>query len=402
MFTFFRIKFCDKICFNMNKRRGEKLFTIQFSSSSDESDDLPPPRSPQNSVNKPVILLNLRTRQIPKEKPDLGGLIEISDSYYEYSDHAKPLPKNKQDFAVQQKIIDSNETKNENIPTDNNNKHNSDFGSEIDITPNNNNINNTNTPKKTEDDSIEIDETSKIDQNNENSQDSDDYQPFHVKPPPRQSLPVHLPPQEEVESKQPTKPDFPIYLIKREKKTHLNGRRIFFNFYLGEQQIYTAKCKTKTAHHVYIAKGNEAHLKSTSDAVILVGNDSSDFSLRKQEDLGNEILTVRILPPKTSADKTRRMTISFFNPLEGTPNKVFSKNPNLNPDGKVEHDFQGRFSIESVKNAVLVSKIEGQNMLYIRKTGSNEIEIEPKFKHDMLWIFAIGIASFMSKVKGSK
>ena len=73
----------------MIRKPGEKLFTIEFSSSYDESYDETPQKSPAPPQNKPIVLPNQRTRKIAKEKPDLGGLIEISDSYYEYSDKGK-------------------------------------------------------------------------------------------------------------------------------------------------------------------------------------------------------------------------------------------------------------------------------------------------------------------------
>lgn len=394
----------------MIRKPGEKLFTIEFSSSYDESYEETPRKSSAPPQNKPIVLPNQRTRQIPKEKPDLGGLIEISDSYYEYSDNGKSSI-SKVTYTKQLHTENNdNDIKNISSTSSENDQEYSGSGAEVKVIKNqiqsntNNIIINNNL---TDNDNLSINDSDKLTKSSQQTNDTDDDHEVKLKSPPRQSRPVYIPPQTQPDpppqENNPTKrPEYPIYLVKRETKTHINGRRLFFNLYKGEEQIYTAKCKTKNAHHVYIMKGNEVHIKSTADAVILVGNDGCDFSLRKKEDLGDEILTVRILPPKTSADTTRRMSVCFFERIPGTPKKIFSKKPTVNPDGKIEHDFNGRFAIGSIKNAVLVSKPEGPNLLYIRKTGNNEIEIEPRFNHDDLWILALGIASFLSRVKGSK
>lgn len=195
---------------------------------------------------------------------------------------------------------------------------------------------------------------------------------------------------------------WPIYLVKREKKMQINGRRILFSFLEGSRHIYSAKCKGKNPHHVYIKRGDKPDdIKSgdTADAIIMIGNEGTDFSLRKSTNSSNEIMTIRISPARTPADTARKMSVIFFEPRDGAPARLMSKNPSLNPDGKPEHDFEGRFAIDSVKNAVLVDKTKGPSLMFIRKTGKMAIEIEVRFEHEDLWIFAIGIASFLSKVK---
>ncbi|KAK8895801.1 hypothetical protein M9Y10_013686 [Tritrichomonas musculus] len=384
----------------MRRKPGEKLFTIEFSSSyEDEEDELPSQEKiPQPSQKKTFIPTKTTTIKISKTTPkNIGGLVELSNSYsdsYSYSSNATPKLSVKRITETPKKQDSDQFEKEKDIFTIGENEQ----SDQLDLDDTRSKV------KKTQINNNNDTQNNNTNQNNFQKQESDGDTPINVKPPPRQSLPVQIEPQNstELQEHQQIKPENPIYLIKRETKAHLNGRRIFFNFYIGDQQVYTAKCKTKNSDHVYIMKGNDAHLSSTADAIMLIGNDGSDFSLRKKEDLGEEILTIRILPPKTTADTSRKMTISFFSPLEGTPKKIFAKSPGLNPDGKIEHDFEGRFAVESIKNAVLVSKLEGPSLMFIRKTGKDAIEIEAKFKHEDLWIFSIGIASFMSKVKGIK
>lgn len=429
------------------KKHGEKLYTVEFSSSYDYEYDDPTPqkKTPKRSPKKPIILTKYPQRQIKKDIPNTGGLIELSYSYedsdtdgnvkskvkkvninkeYSSSSSSENSEDEKDVFTLDDKHKDfhttdsvTTKTTARQIENNNNNIYIDDNQDSSKTTSDSNkNIfldNNQDSSKTTSNNNNNIfldrnqsDESQKEDSENSNNPIEDtkndtkeDNQPDQTKIEDQsQNDPILS--TKSLENQE--NPQIAIYLITREKKTHINGTRLFFNFFVNEQHIYTAKCKTKKAHHVYIMKGDNAHLGSEADAIILIGNKSSDFSLREKRDLGSEILTIRILPPRTTADTSRKMTVSFFSPLNGTPKKIFTKCPGLNHNGKIEHDFEGKFAIESIKNAVLVAKHDGPKMMFIRKTGDDSIEIEAYFKHVELWIFAIGIASFLSKVKGIK
>lgn len=424
------------------KSHGEKLFTIEFSSSYDY-DDYDEPPTPQKALKlspKKPILLSKNTRQIKKEPPNLGGLIELSDSYYESNDSGENIKSKikKINIKAEQSYSGDDEGEKDAFTLDDADQgdyHTTDkVKTKTTITQIKDNIspidsqeelNQTNNDKNNHTEDIQLNQTAlsnhdseKVAQNQPLTDQFPTDQPPIIQSTINQSATIQSPidqsetvnspnspsakPSKNLESQTQQDSQEILYLITREKKTHLNGRRLFFHLYNGSELIYTAKCKTKSAHHVYIMKGNDAHLGSDADALILIGNDSSDFSLRKKKNLGSEVMTVRILPPKTTADTTRKMTVSFFTPFDGTPAKIFTKKPCLSPNGKIEHDFEGKFAIESIKNAVLVAKHNGPKMMSIRKTGEDSLEIEPKFEHEDLWIFAIGIASFLSRVKGVK
>lgn len=390
-------------------RVGEKLFTVEFSSSYDYDydydDQSPKNKTPKQTPKRQLAISNTKGKQVNKNKPNIGGMIELSDSYSENSYSGEKIKIKK--IHIQGKQSDSEYSEENDVfvlaDTDQNDDTTTDsVNTKVTVSQVNINSN--------DNDHFNFKDEKNEDNRNDYQQDVQPDQitiqnqklPKEVTTPNQSPLKLSLSDNLSPKSSENLETQYPIYLIKREKKTHLNGQRLFFNLYIGNQQIYTAKCKTKSAHHVYIMKGTDVHLGSTADALILIGNDSSDFSLRKKKDLGAEIMTIRILPPRTTADTSRKMTVSFFAPLEGTPNKIYTKSPGLNQEGKIEHDFEGKFAIESIKNAVLVAKPEGPKMMFIRKIGENSIEIEARFEHEDLWIFAIGIASFLSKVKGIK
>ncbi|OHS94470.1 hypothetical protein TRFO_11083 [Tritrichomonas foetus] len=396
----------------MKRKTGANLFTIEFSSSSDydsykeeEEEEKKPPPPPPVKKHRQITPTRVTKRQVTLT-PAVAGLIELSESssnsestsnfddvdFNPTRTTASPhQPTSKDIFTIgdsessslinqsaenspKKSDVDPNhkntKNKHESSPKQNF-KHeaisNEDINPENEKTKNDKNVNGLNEGQ------INLTNKPKID--------------YSVIQKPK-ALPI------------PIRTDtWPTYLITRESKMHLNGKRIFFSFFDGNKQIYAAKCKSKNAESVFIMKGKQVHLGETADAIILVGNEGSDFSLRKSSNSGDEIITVRIVPPKTPADTARKMAVTFFMPKDGTPARITSKNPGLNPDGKVEHDFEGHFAVSSMKNAVLVAKANGPNLVLIRKTGPDAIEIDVRFEHEDLWIFAIGIASFLSRVK---
>jgi hypothetical protein len=101
----------------------------------------------------------------------------------------------------------------------------------------------------------------------------------------------------------------------------------------------------------------------------------------------------------TPVDNARKLYVTFFGQDEKVPPRFVSKNPKLSPEGKIAHDFDGRFAIDSVKNVVLAAKPDGPGLISVRKAAEDVLELEVRFDPDPLWIFAIGISSFLAKAK---
>lgn len=408
----------------MTNNTGANLFTIKFSSSSEyeeEDQKSDPPLSPPPKNRSPIRMAPTRVYKQTINNTPIE--LELSDSSYysenEYSnkDHGFIKTDKSPQLNDDNSFIDSGI---ELTPT-NVKKHTERYGgaeiehasidkedkSAIQWNPRNQ-AHQSRIEKK-----LKPDEP--IDTSNSNFSISDDTQSNHnedlvpksndqVRETPQS---ITQPPkidQNTASQIRPTKfnsQSWPIYLIARKKVMHLGGRRIQFTMSCSQQILYTAlpSSKGNSPKRVFI-NHYPSQKSDTADALLSITRGPTDnFSLTKSTDSNTEILTIQISPPKTTADTARKLTVNFLQMKEGTPARLMSKNPKLNPDGKPEHDFQGRFAIESVKNAVLIDRLNGPNMLYVRKAGKNEIEMEARFEHDTLWLFAIGIASFLSHIK---
>jgi hypothetical protein len=161
------------------------------------------------------------------------------------------------------------------------------------------------------------------------------------------------------------------------------------------ENFFTAKFKKS---RVAIFSGERTpRLSETPDAIILVCREFTDFSLQKSP-LSARVMALRFIP--RGEENARKLTVTFFVDIDGLPGgKLTSKDPPLDANGAPAHDFQGRFAIRSVKNAILVATRDGPPLLEICKAGKNVLELDVQFPHDPLWVFAIGIGSFLTKVK---
>lgn len=232
----------------------------------------------------------------------------------------------------------------------------------------------------------------------------DEYDAFVLK----DSDPAFSPPKESVRqqpvlyhatsiipSKKILHTDSPIYAVSRESKIHLTGRTLIFRFSENGKQMYKAVLKSKgvTMFPIYMKDTEE------QSYCMLIGNNTATFSLHEKTEYGDELISINFKPQETSADTHRKIAVTIFKPLESSPSRLISKAPGLDPDGKPFFDFEGRFSIESIKNAILVENQGGPSLVMIRKAGEDMIEIEVRFPHDPIIIFALGISSFLAKVK---
>lgn len=409
----------------MKNKTGANLFTINFSSSSsyyeEEEEEIkkkivkPPP-----PIKKAPIAKFTPTRITKQHIAEAPIGIELSDSsYYSYDDYSKNDDNVKTKTTKAAELdedvfsIDGTDSNAELQPTKiMKQTGNYQISSKTNIQQRTQNDTNNNQQQIEQEKNINDDSNNTLEDKNQENNNADkangssevikSNEPNTNEPNPNEPIQGNSQTATSPSKLNMTPNSWPIYLITREKKMQINGRRILFTFNEGSRHIYSAKCKGKNPHHVYIKHGenpDKIDNGDTADAIIMIGNEGTDFSLRKSSNSSNEIMTIRITPARTSADTARKMSVIFFEPRDGAPARLMSKNPCLNPDGKPEHDFEGRFAIDSVKNAVLVDKTKGPSLMFIRKTGKMAIEIEARFEHEDLWIFAIGIASFLSKVK---
>jgi hypothetical protein len=184
------------------------------------------------------------------------------------------------------------------------------------------------------------------------------------------------------------------YVCTREKKGALGGTA-FFSFHENAFCLYNARFKKTRAE--IVAAGKELGRGCVPDCILLTSSKLLDFGLRS-ELTGCEMLAIRFSFAKGPVENCRRMSVTIFEDRT-TPLRLVTRNPALGADGKVVHDFEGRFAVDSVKNAVLIMRSDGPAVVLIRKAGKNVIEIELRMQHEPVWAFAIAIASFLSRAK---
>ena len=206
------------------------------------------------------------------------------------------------------------------------------------------------------------------------------------KPKPHIAIPVEVKPK-----------DMPMSDISRKKITSLGGTKYEFKYYYNTNLEMSAKYK-KGGEYVAICQGETVHLKGPSYACLAIGNHGSDFSLRMGSLTGEEMLTMRFTPPEKD-EYARKIIISFFSAKEGQPLRLFSRQPTLDQSKKLVYQFNGRFKLDSVKNAVLYEKRNKEDLMWIRKIRPDVLELNAAFELDHVAIFAIGLASFITNVK---
>ncbi|EAX94752.1 hypothetical protein TVAG_346150 [Trichomonas vaginalis G3] len=185
----------------------------------------------------------------------------------------------------------------------------------------------------------------------------------------------------------------PVYRISREKNVGLLGSTFTFRFYMLSEFILSAVYK-KGSESIQISKDDTSDV----DAYVSVGNKTAAFSLRLKSQTSDEILSIRFYP-KEGKDPARRMCVSFFNQAEGIPKKLMSRQPTEKVLKKVTYNFHGRFHVQSVKNAVLYEKKDGDDLFWIRKIQTDVIELQAVFPLEPESMFAIGLAAFITEVK---
>ena len=193
------------------------------------------------------------------------------------------------------------------------------------------------------------------------------------------------------------KPKMPMSDISRKKITSLSGTKYEFKYYYNTNLEMSAKYK-KGGEYVAICQGETVHLKGPSYACLAIGNHGCDFSLRMGSLTGEEMLTIRFTPPEKN-EYARKIIISFFSAKEGQPLRLFSRQPIQDQSKKLVYQFNGRFKLDSVKNAVLYEKRNEEDLMWIRKIRPDVLELNAAFELDHVAIFAIGLASFITNVK---
>ena len=191
---------------------------------------------------------------------------------------------------------------------------------------------------------------------------------------------------------------FKIYKCVRNSTTNLKGKRLHFQFFLGDYPTFHAKIKPwSNSTSIGISKGLNSHINGDHDATLLHTNDFCDFSLRIGNALGMEVLSFQFRESSNNIIKPRKLKIYFFGENLAFPNLLESSDPKFTEEGLWVIDLNSKDVIGSIKNC----RIEDVNhfpYIFIRKISQDVLDIESSPIIDPLFLFSLSIGSFLCKL----
>jgi hypothetical protein len=191
----------------------------------------------------------------------------------------------------------------------------------------------------------------------------------------------------------PPPPAFRTYECRRKTVRGFHGTKILFSLALDGAVRFSAKFKDRSQNAIPIASGTDVHLRSDSwDAVLLHGNNFSDFSLRTNTRNGREVLSLQFRIIEADRKTPRKLSAFFFNQPPSCPARLASAEPTETDAGWIL-DIGKEEALTSIKNCRL--EAYGRPYVYVRKMEKTVLAIEAKSVIDELSVFAIGIGSFL-------
>ena len=187
---------------------------------------------------------------------------------------------------------------------------------------------------------------------------------------------------------------FITYRIERDNNVTWKGFRYHFQISLYGEPLYHTKTKSKKpTGEIFISAGTDMHFSQKSfDAVLLANDQKSLFSLRKNTDMGQELMTVEVL--SYSKKLPRETILNVFEPMEFVPSRVHSMKPKLCHNG-YQLSFLGKPAVPSIKNCILIGEDEMPYFL-IRKTCQSVVEIDAPQIFPPLDVFGLALAVWFS------
>lgn len=205
----------------------------------------------------------------------------------------------------------------------------------------------------------------------------------------RQSDPFQVPAKQS--------PTYITYTCIRKKAANIKGRKVFFYFKRNDTIIYSAKYKS-TSPFIPIDSGDTPHINGSSEhqVVLLYTNDLCDFSLRRNNSHGEELMSIQFRRYEHEARQPRRLTLYFFDQKENLPQQIESMPPEQTEEMTWCIDLNDDDAITSIKNC-RIEDPDHNIFEIIRKTQEDILEIEAQSDIEPAYLFATAIASFLCK-----
>lgn len=170
------------------------------------------------------------------------------------------------------------------------------------------------------------------------------------------------------------------YTVSFESKAHMGMVRNYVRIFENDEPLYSLKTKKSVdGKEIVVTKGHEAHISSANkDGIIIVANESCDFSLREGSNIGTELVTIRFVPNGSNNEMIQRI---FLHNMDDHRSPVVLTG-----------------SIEENKVNTIVFK-DGSDFTWLKATflGSNTMNVESVKSIGPMRCLAISLALFTYK-----
>ncbi|OHT16634.1 hypothetical protein TRFO_13058 [Tritrichomonas foetus] len=199
------------------------------------------------------------------------------------------------------------------------------------------------------------------------------------------------------------------------------GSKFTFQFTLDEEELYFVKLKNKhQTIPIPIGIGKEVHYSGKNRFILTPSKGFQQFVLT---DNGTEVFTAQFEnitssqkneaksktdeknddkkdSDESSSGKNSQNPIKGFpkritakwKPKDGDEINVVSKPPELSETGEYVLDFDGRFAVPSIKNAIFEDKNTGETLMMFRRLDEWEMNCEAVRSMPDIFVFALLIS----------
>ena len=186
----------------------------------------------------------------------------------------------------------------------------------------------------------------------------------------------------------------PYELVRRKKL--LGSRKVEFMLSREDAAGPMLYCSFQHAgpQEVHIFKHKEACSRRAWEALLLVGGNESEFSLRLGGRFGVELMNIKF--ERGSVRGSRRMSVHMLCPPDGVERELVSKAPVMNGQDW-ELDLNGRVGKISKMNCILLDS-HGREIFSVVKTRSDAVTVEASAALNRIYVFALAVSTCICKL----
>lgn len=179
-------------------------------------------------------------------------------------------------------------------------------------------------------------------------------------------------------------PKLICYRSLKSKDSIVSGGCVHHQFSLDDVNLFHAKMKkARSKDAIPIGKDSEAHY-SNPDYLLTPSEDFRNFVLKNSE--GKELMQVHF-KLMNGFNTPKEITAKWTNE-DGTTLELKNQLPELRDD-KWWLDFDGRFTVPSIKNAIMVNPENQETQIMIRRLDKREMNVDAVREMPPLFLFGL-------------